>query len=181
MNISDTITILSAMITPVVLIAACGSLILTTSQRLNRSIERTRKIIAWIKNAAETNFQQKPLQEEISIQCEQLEKSTKRAKLLQKAMTALYLSMSIFTATSISIGIVDVYWKTFAWVPVAFGILGACCLFYASILLIRESRIAIAAVNQEMDYAITFVQNRFSPLADELRDKELGKLSVPKK
>ena len=43
-DLSATLAILSAMIAPAVLISACGSLIIATSQGLNRTIDRVRNI-----------------------------------------------------------------------------------------------------------------------------------------
>lgn len=161
MNDSQTITILSAMITPVVLILASGSLILTTSQRLSRVIERTRKLTDWIKELANTDAKQSSVHDEVIILFQQLSKNARRAKLLQRAMACLYITLSIFVATSISIGIVDISKAQYTWIPVALGIIGALLLFYASILLIKESKIAISAVDQEMDSAIRFVHTKF--------------------
>ncbi|MEO7822648.1 MAG: DUF2721 domain-containing protein [Gemmatimonadaceae bacterium] len=40
----DALSVLSAMITPAVLISACGSLILATSDRLSKAVARTREV-----------------------------------------------------------------------------------------------------------------------------------------
>ncbi|WP_207514373.1 DUF2721 domain-containing protein [Longitalea luteola] len=165
MNESTTITILSAMITPVVLILASGSLILTTSQRLSRVIERTRKLTDWIKELANANAGQDSVNDEVLILFQQLSKNARRAKLLQRAMACLYITLSIFVATSISIGVVDISKAKYTWIPVALGIIGALLLFYASILLIKESKIAISAVDQEMDSAIRFVHTKFPSIS----------------
>jgi hypothetical protein len=149
------------MITPVVLILASGSLILTTSQRLSRVIERTRKLTDWIKELAETNAERDSVHDEVLILFQQLSKNARRAKLLQRSMACLYITLSIFVATSISIGVVDISKVKYTWIPVALGICGALLLFYASILLIKESRIAIRAVDQEMESAIRFVHTKF--------------------
>ena len=45
-NLSTALAILSAMITPAVLISACGQLIISTSARLGRVIDRTRKVLS---------------------------------------------------------------------------------------------------------------------------------------
>jgi len=50
--LSSALTVLSAMITPAVLILACGSLILTTSQRLTRVIDRVRELSKEIEEVA---------------------------------------------------------------------------------------------------------------------------------
>jgi hypothetical protein len=166
-DFSQTINILSAMITPVVLILASGSLILTTSQRLSRVIERTRKLTEWIKELAITVAGETSIENEVAVLFDQLNKNTRRAILLQRAMTCLYLSLGVFVATSISIGVVDISDTTYTWIPIVLGILGAGLLFFASILLIKESRIALLAVTQEMRSAIRFVHSKFPSLKNQ--------------
>lgn len=163
-NFSPTITVLSAMITPVVLILASGQLIMTTSQLLSRVVERTRKLLDWIKELVKANAAEASLENEVAVLFEQLHKNTRRARLLTRAMSVLYITLSIFVATSISIGLVDISKAKYTWIPVVFGIIGAGLLFYASILLIKESRIALFAVNTEMDSAIRFVYNKYPGL-----------------
>jgi hypothetical protein len=85
-----------------VLIMASGSLILTTSQRLGRVIERTRKLTEYLRNLVQTEERTEHVIEE------ELHKATKRAKLLQRAMTFLYITLSVFVATSIVLSITDV-------------------------------------------------------------------------
>lgn len=163
-NFSPTVTVLSAMITPVVLILASGQLILTTSQRLSRVVERTRKLLDWIKELVKTNAAESSLESEVAVLFEQLHKNTRRAKLLTRSMSILYITLSIFVATSISLGLVDISKANYTWIPVTLGIIGAGLLFYASVLLIKESRIALSAVNAEMDSAIRFVYNKYPAL-----------------
>lgn len=43
-GLPDALAVLSAMITPAVLISGCGSLIMATAGRLNRAVDRTREI-----------------------------------------------------------------------------------------------------------------------------------------
>lgn len=87
-DLSQTLTILSAMITPVVLIMASSSLIMSTSQRLSRSIERTRKITDTMNGIIEKmeTFKASP---EIVVLFEQLRFSSLRARALQNAMSVL--------------------------------------------------------------------------------------------
>lgn len=163
-SLTPTITVLSAMITPVVLILASGQLIMTTSQRLSRVVERTRKLLDWIKEMVKLNATEASIENEVAVLFDQLHLNTKRARLLTRAMSSLYITLSIFVATSISIGILDISKAKYTWIPVAFGIVGAGLLFYASILLIKESRLALSAVNTEMDSAIRFVYNKYPTL-----------------
>ena len=163
-TLTPTVSVLSAMITPVVLILASGQLILTTSQRLSRVVERTRKLLDWIKELVKLNATETSIENEVKVLFDQLHTNTRRALLLTRAMSVLYVTLSIFVATSISIGVLDISEARYTWIPVALGIVGAGLLFYASILLIKESRLALSAVNTEMDSAIRFVYNKYPNL-----------------
>ena len=84
---------------------------------------------------------------------DQLDKLTSRARILQRSMVAFYLGLGMFVATSVAIGIVALADKPrYTMVPVIFGIAGACFLFYGSMLLIFEARLALSTIHAEMDY-----------------------------
>jgi hypothetical protein len=157
-DLSATLTILSAMITPAILIMASGSLILTTSQRLGRVIERTRKIADRFEELAKVELLAKQdatfLEEEKHHLFEQLGRATRRSRLLQRAMASLYLALGVFVATSVVIGLVSIIQLKYTWIPVLFGMMGASLLLYASLLLIVESRIALIAIDEEMDFVL---------------------------
>ena len=159
-DLSTAMAILSAMITPAVLISACASLILTTSQRLGRVIDRTRRISTRLQELAQTQMEGELLEEEHALLFDQLGRATRRSRLLQRAMASLYLALGIFVATSVAIGIVAISGLTYAWIPTLLGIAGAGLLFYASLLLIAESRVALAAVNDEMDFVLRLSRHR---------------------
>ncbi|MBV9787976.1 MAG: DUF2721 domain-containing protein [Chloroflexi bacterium] len=152
--LATALTILSAMITPAVLISASSSLILTTSQRLSRVIDRTRKIADRFALLAEEATDRTLIGEERAVLFRLLDITTRRSRLLQRALACLYLSLSVFVATSMAIGIVAVAWEQYAWVPIPLGIVGMGLLLYASFLLIGESNMALSAVNVEMDWVL---------------------------
>ncbi|MBD1395654.1 DUF2721 domain-containing protein [Pontibacter sp. JH31] len=153
-NLSAALTILSAMITPAILIMASGSLILTTSQRLSRSMERVRKLAEQYSELIEKGELTADDLGEKSFLLELLLRATRRCRLLQRAMTSLYLTLGVFVATSIAIALFDVLNLPFAWAITLLSLLGAGLLFYASLLLIVESRIALQAVDREMDWVM---------------------------
>ncbi|HST06591.1 MAG TPA: DUF2721 domain-containing protein [Gemmatimonadaceae bacterium] len=150
-NFPDAISVLSAMITPAVLISACGSLILATSDRLSKAIARTREIAsALMPRAGDQRADSR--EEERRMLFVQLDFVTTRARLLQRALSRLYAALGFFIGTSVAIGLVAVTDSSFTIVPVALGLGGAGLLLYAAFLLIRESRFALTAVNEEMDF-----------------------------
>lgn len=151
-NLSATLSVLSAMVTPAVLILASSSLILATSNRLARAIDRTRTISERVADLAAAEADRAMLAEERALLFEQLGRTARRAKLLTRAMTRLYTALAIFIATSVSIGVVAVVGVPYAWIALGLGFIGAMLLFWASVLLIVESRISLTAVFDEMEF-----------------------------
>jgi hypothetical protein len=151
-NLSATLSVLSAMVTPAVLILASSSLILATSNRLSRAVDRTRTISERVADLALEEPDRTMLAEERTLLFDQLGRTARRAKLLTRAMTRLYMALAIFIATSVSIGVVAVAGVPYAWIALGLGFIGAMLLFWASLLLILESRISLTAVFDEMEF-----------------------------
>ncbi|HEX2209705.1 MAG TPA: DUF2721 domain-containing protein [Longimicrobium sp.] len=151
-NLSATLSVLSAMVTPAVLILASSSLVLATSNRLARAIDRTRIISERVTDLAHADLERTMLAEERSLLFEQLGRTARRTKLLTRAMTRLYMALAIFVATSVSIGVVAVVGVPYAWIALGLGLIGSVLLFWACLLLILESRIALTAVYDEMEF-----------------------------
>lgn len=88
-----------------------------------------------------------------SIIFAQLDKLTSRARILQRSMVTFYLALGMFVKTSVAIGVVAISGNTrYNLIPVIVGLLGACFLFYGSMLLIFEARLALSTIHAEMDY-----------------------------
>ena len=149
---TSAVAVLTAMITPAVLISACGSMILSTSTRLGRVVDRVRSLSDKLEDLASNNSTE--TKERQGVIFAQLDKLTSRARILQRSMVAFYLATGMFVATSVAIGVVAVIPSSprYSYVPVTVGLLGACFLFYGSILLIFEARLALSTVHAEMDF-----------------------------
>src|SRR5258708_7643357 len=147
----DAVSVLSAMITPAVLISACGSLILATSDRLSKAVMRTREISGTLAPRA-SDQRSDDREEERRMLFVQLDFVTTRSRLLQRALSRLYAALAFFVGTSVSIGLVAITSSAFTLVPMILGLTGAGLLLYAAFLLIKESRFALAGVNEEMDF-----------------------------
>jgi hypothetical protein len=149
-ELSSVLDVLGAMITPAVLILASSSLLITTSSRSIRCIDRVREraeeLQALGKGTDEgTEKRRKHLYAQLEI-------NIRRARLLQKAMGRLYIGISFFIATSVSIGVVSLLHVDIGWIPLVLGFVGAGLLFSASVYLIFESQMALATTFEEMDY-----------------------------
>lgn len=151
---SSALAVLTAMITPAVLISACGSMILSTSHRLGRVVDRVRALSDKLDELA-TKHQSDPVDvtERQTIIFAQMDKLTSRARILQRSMVTFYLALGMFVATSVAIGVVAVVGNSrYNIVPVILGLVGACFLFYGSMLLIFEARLALSTIHLEMDF-----------------------------
>ncbi|HEY0408426.1 MAG TPA: DUF2721 domain-containing protein [Pyrinomonadaceae bacterium] len=150
--LSSSLAVLSAMITPAVLISACGTMILSTSTRLGRVVDRVRALSDRLEELARDGQQREFFDERRAMIFTQLDKLTSRARILQRSMVTFYWALGIFVSTSVAIGVVAVTSARYEFVPVVMGLIGACFLFYGSILLISEARRALGTIHSEMDF-----------------------------
>ncbi len=152
-TLTTTIEFLTAMITPALLISATGSLVLSTSTRLSRVIDRVRELEVRLSDLIMTDDKNSvPLySKRLDTIVNLLDKVTTRARWLQKAMQMFYYGLGFFIFTSLTIAVAGIF-DVYRWLPIPIGVIGIIFLFLGSILLFRESRMATATVNAEMDF-----------------------------
>lgn len=149
------------MITPAVLILASGSILTTTSARLIRVIDRVRAIAAEAHTIGEGPGDPLTLRRR-DVYLQLLQSASRRAVLLQRAMTLLYLAIGGFILTSIAIGGISVAEVDLGWVALMFGFIAAVLLLSASLVLIFESRHALNATNLETEFILTYGQHHLT-------------------
>jgi hypothetical protein len=120
------------MITPSVLISAAGLLVLSTSNRLSRVVDRVRIIAHAIEEIKRAPGSKKTF-------LDQLMRLSRRAVLLRSALTSLYIAITLFVSTSILLGLLSVFRWSYDWVPTLTALVGSCALLYGSVLLISEA------------------------------------------
>lgn len=165
--LNSTIEFLTAMVTPSLLMSATGSLVLSTSTRLGRVIDRVRQLeerlseLIYLEDKEEVPLYDKRVEVIVDL----LDKVTSRARILQRAMAAFYYGLGMFVLTSVTIA-VAAFFNTYRTLPIPMGVVGIMFLFYGTILMIRETRMATATVNAEMDFTWS--------LAREVAPKEVA-------
>ena len=128
-------------------------MILSTSTRLGRVVDRVRSLSDRLRHLTSGKEDSEFFEEERAMLYDQLDKLTSRSRLLQRALTTFYLAVGIFVATSFAIGVVSfASGPRFSWIPVALGLVGAFFLFYGSMLLVFEARLALSTTHAEMDF-----------------------------
>jgi hypothetical protein len=126
-------------------------MILSTSARLGRVVDRVRALSDRLEEIVEKSSNSEMAKERQAVIFEQLDKLTSRARILQRSMVTFYLGLGMFVATSVAIGIVALT-SRYTLLPVILGLTGACFLFYGSMLLIFEARLALTTIHMEMDF-----------------------------
>lgn len=150
--------ILTLMITPAVLISACGTLIFSTSARLGRIFDRVNVMKGEIESILDGKLGF--TQERMVFISEQVMCAKKRAALIQKSMAALYTATALFIASSLAIAINTAYGSAEqAWIPTLIALSGGMFLFAASALLLYESRFNLTFVVRNIEY-INFLEKQ---------------------
>jgi hypothetical protein len=149
-SLPSALAVLTSMITPALLISATGTFILSTSNRLGRVVDRVRAVSEKMDNlmqSADPSIEM--LEERKANLIEQLGQLSQRANILQRSLTVFYLASGAFVATSVAIGLAAALQSSHVWVPVVLGIIGSGFLFYGSVMLIFEARMAVSSLAQE--------------------------------
>jgi threonine/homoserine/homoserine lactone efflux protein len=152
-NLNSVIEFLTAMITPALLISATGSLVLSTSTRLGRVVDRARSLEVRLGEMiyAEDKSEIPLYERRVEVIVDLLDLVTSRSRLLQRAMTTFYYGLMLFILTSVAIAVVGIF-NVYRWMPIPIGIIGIMFLFYGSLLMLKETRMATATINEEMDF-----------------------------
>ena len=148
----QSLSVLSAMITPAVLISASGTLVLSTSMRLARIVDRVRELSQTIEQLSKGENIDFPDDRRIEVD-RQIAIHVRRGRLIQRSLTTFYVALSLFVAATVAIGFVAVF-KRAAWLPNVLGIIGTVFLFYGCVTLIAETRLALRSVNSEMEFTL---------------------------
>jgi hypothetical protein len=137
--------ILTAMLAPAFFLTATASLLMSANTRLARIIDRTRVLL---KDLAETQdaVEGDLLDKRIALQ-------RRRTLIVMRGSQCLYLAISFFVATSLTVAADALVGYRLGATPTILAVLGVLSMFAASLLLARESALAVRLVNDEMDHA----------------------------
>ena len=137
--------ILTAMLAPAFFLTATSSLLMSANTRLARIIDRTR---ALLKELAEADDP-----EESDLLDRRIALQRRRTLIVMRGSQFLYLAISFFVATSLTVAADSLTGYRLGATPTFLAVLGVLSMFAASILLSRESVLAVRLVNDEMDHA----------------------------
>ena len=140
-----TLSIISAMITPAILILASGSLVTSTLARLARVVDRARVIIER-RNAVRAAGDARAG----ALYSDLLDFYRRRAGMVERALSGFYAAIGFFVATSLTIALDNFMQNVVPWLAVALTIGGVLLLFAGTLALTIETSMGAGALYREI-------------------------------
>lgn len=143
---------LSAMITPAIFMTANGSLIISTSNRMSRVVDRIRVLNdrgdELCRGVSNLDF----IQERREHIADQLHRLEWRGDRIRYALTMLYLAFASFVGTSLTLAIDVLMNNQLVALPTALSVIGVGLLLTASVNLVREAHAALGSNRLEIRF-----------------------------
>ncbi len=154
------ITAFTLIAAPAVLTNAVAVLVLSTSNRFSRTLDRARNLAVQIDSTELSQSQRR-------LRFSQFDRAQLRSLLLLRALSAFYLSLATLAITSVisSIGVTAgvIIPADFAdagpWVAAWTGGLGVATLAVGCVYLVRETRLAVYSIAEEAEHLRTRFRN----------------------
>ena len=137
-------TVLTAMLAPAFFLTATASLLLSANNRLARIIDRARTLLKELQEVHDP-LQRALYEQRISLQ-------RRRSLIILRAGQLLYGAISCFVGTSLAVAVDTFTGHRLGSVPTWLAAVGVVAMLAASLLLARESTLAVTAINEEMDH-----------------------------
>lgn len=138
-------SIVTAMITPAILILAAGSLVSSTLVRLGRVVDQTRALIV---RADDLRLAGKTAA--IAIIENRMDRQLRRAELARNALWGYYLAIVIFLISSVAIALGQVIHVHFG-IGAGMVLLGGCVLIWATSQLVIEVGLGAGSLREEVE------------------------------
>jgi hypothetical protein len=140
------LAIISAMITPAILILASGSLVASTLTRLSRIVDRARALADRL-----AEYRARGDQQSIEALTEILRIYRRRSLFVGRALSAYYAAIGFFIVTSLTIALDNVVGGVAPWLAVALSVVGVVLLLLGTVALVVETNLASGLLGRELD------------------------------
>ena len=143
---------LSAMITPAIFLTANASLIISTSNRMARVVDRIRVVndLADKLDLGKTELDYTA--ERLEHTHDQLRRLERRNERIRFALIALYVAFASFVGTSLVLAFDALVQNRLIALPIALAVMGVLLLLFASINLVREALEALRTNRLEIHF-----------------------------
>jgi hypothetical protein len=139
------LAVISAMLTPAILILAAGSLANSTLVRLARTVDRTRQLIA-----EGDLFHRAGNMKAVAIIGGRVDVQVRRAELARRALGGYYLAIAMFLLASLVIALNQILGDRYPYAGPIIVILGGFVLFIATATIVIEVNISAGTLREEV-------------------------------
>ena len=143
---------LSAMITPAIFLTANGSLIISTSNRMSRVVDRIRVLNDQGDKLCRGGTHLAFARERMDHLQDQLRRLLVRSDRIRYALTMLYLAFGSFVMTSLGLGIDVLFQNRLVALPTGLAMLGVSLMLGACVNLVREALEALGSNRLEIRF-----------------------------
>ena len=146
---------LSAMITPAIFLTAAGSLIISTSNRMSRIVDRIRALNDLGDSIDRGDTKLDYLPDRLAHLDDQVIRLVWRSDRIRHTLSMLYMAFAAFVGASLTLAadtILTGERHVIASVSTALSVAGVGLLLLASINLVREARSALASNRREIEF-----------------------------
>jgi hypothetical protein len=162
--------VLTLIAAPAILTNASSVLALGTSNRFARAVDRQRQLSAMLDSAGAANLDRGTL----DVRHRQLRITERRAQLLIGARTRFYTSLGAFAASAlvslVGAVVVPTGYRVIEMIAtglaLAAGVLGVGGLVFGCVLLIRETRLTVQALQEEANLSMRLSSRLAEPPDD---------------
>ncbi len=143
---------LTAMITPAIFMTANASLIISTSNRVSRVVDRIR-ILNDLADKLDRGLTDLDLPaQRLDHIHDQMRRLERRSDRLRFALTALYLAFTTFVGTSLALAIDAMLQNWLIALPTLLAVIGVALLLFASVNLVLEALEALRSNRLETSF-----------------------------
>ena len=145
---------LSAMITPAIFLTATGSLIISTSNRMSRIVDRIRTLNDLSDSIDRGDSKLDFLPERLGHLDDQVIRLEWRSDRVRHTLSMLYVALATFVGTSLTLAVDTLIGnrRVTASVATSLSVMGVGLMLLASINLVREARAALASNQREIHF-----------------------------
>ncbi len=145
----------TAMITPAILILAAGSLVASTLVRLGRVVDQTR---AFILQGQEMRKEGRT--SELAVVEDRIDRQLRRAELARNALWGYYVAITLFLLSSVVLAIDQATRAPFGWLGPSIVLLGGLVLMLATLALVFEVGLSAGLLREEVEVYRRRVEGR---------------------
>jgi hypothetical protein len=152
MSVTDSYEALSAMIAPALFLTATGSLVISTSNRMSRIVDRVRTLNDEYDRLMRGKLDVDMVEERATHMQGELVRLIGRSNRIRVALTLLYFALCCFASTSLLLGLDVVTGHRIVVVPTLVAVAGVASVLISTGFLLEEALTALRTYHRDIAF-----------------------------